>query len=123
VDASGENGAGIAAKMTVERAARILGIKEESVRKRVRRGRMRSEKGTDGRLYVYVDGTEAVRNGNGDGSRGPYGDRSRDQPSDAARQIMEAKDETIRILQHQLEEEPGGGRIRSSRSSRSSTLP
>jgi hypothetical protein len=100
-----EKGAGIAAKMTVAGAARILGIKEESVRKRVRRGRMRSEKGVDGRLYVYVDYTNAVWDGNGDKAQGPYLDRSQGQPSDAAREIMEAKDETIRILQHQLEEE------------------
>ena len=40
---------GVVAKMTVEKAARSLGIKEESVRKRVRRGKMRSEKGPDGR--------------------------------------------------------------------------
>jgi len=91
--------------MTVEGAARILGIKKEPVRKRVRRGRMRSEKGADGRLHVYVDYTNAVRDGNGDKSQGLYGDPSQGQPSDAAREIMEAKDETIRILQHQLEEE------------------
>ena len=56
---------GVVAKMTVEKAARSLGIKEESVRKRVRRGKMRSEKGPDGRLYVYVDGTAVARDGKG----------------------------------------------------------
>jgi excisionase family DNA binding protein len=105
VDSYGENGVGVAAKMTVEEAARILGIKEESVRKRVRRGRMRSEKGADGRLYVYVDYTNVLRDGNGDASRGLYEDRSRDELDDAAREVMKANDETIRILQHQLEEE------------------
>jgi hypothetical protein len=104
VDASGEKG--VAAKMmTVEVAARVLGIKEESVRKRVRRGKMRFEKGTDGRLYVYLDSTEAVRDEDGDAPPGLYGDRSRYEPADAAREVMEARDETIRILQHQLEEE------------------
>jgi hypothetical protein len=103
VDATSENG--VAAKMTVEVAARILGIKEESVRKRVRRGKMRFEKGADGRLYVYLDSTEAVRDEDGDAPAGLYGDRSRHEPTDAAREIMEAKDETIRVLQHQLEEE------------------
>ena len=29
----------------------------------------------------------------------------RDEPADAAQEVIEAKDETIRILQHQLEEE------------------
>jgi hypothetical protein len=105
VDAYGENGVGVAAKMTVEEAARILGIKEESVRKRVRRGKMRSEKDADCRLYVYVYGTEAVPDGKGDASQGLYGDWSRDELTDAAREVMKAKDETIRILQHQLEEE------------------
>jgi hypothetical protein len=96
---------GVVAKMTVEKAARSLGIKEESVRKRVRRGKMRSEKGPDGRLYVYVDGTAVARDGKGGESQGQYGGRSRDEPTDAAREVMQAKDETIRILQHQLEEE------------------
>lgn len=103
MDASGEKE--VATRMTVEVAARILGIKEESVRKRVRRGKMRFEKGNDGRLYVYLDSTEAVRDEDGDALPGLYGDGSRYQPTDAAREIMETKDETIRILQHQLEEE------------------
>lgn len=66
---------------------------------------MRSEKDTDGRLHVYLDGAEVVRDENGDGSRGLYGDRSRDEPIDPAREVMKAKDETIRVLQRQLEEE------------------
>ena len=91
--------------MTVEKAARSLGIKEESVRKRVRRGKMRSEKGADGRLYVYVDATDVVRDGNRGESQGLCGDRSEDEPTDAAREVLKAKHETICILQHQLEEE------------------
>ena len=96
---------GVVAKMTVEKAARSLNIKEESVRKRVRRAKIRSEKGPDGRLYLYVEGTDVDRDGNVDESQGLYGDRSRDEPADAAREVMETKDETIRTLQHQLEEE------------------
>ena len=91
--------------MTVEGAARSLGIKEESVRKRVRRGKMHSEQGADGRLYVYVDGTEAVRDRNRDERENLYGDRSEEDPTDAALEMLEAKDETIRILQDQLKEE------------------
>jgi hypothetical protein len=105
VDAPGVNGAGITAKMTVEKAARSLGIKEESVRKRVRRGAMRSEKGPDGRLYVYLDGAQAVRDENQNATEEMYGYRTRYGTSSAARTLLEAKDETIRILQHQLEEE------------------
>jgi hypothetical protein len=96
---------GVVIKMTVEGAARSLGIKEESVRKRVRRGKMRSEKGADGRLYVYVDSTQAVRDRNRDERENLYGDRSEEEPTDAALEVLEAKDETIRILQVQLKEE------------------
>jgi excisionase family DNA binding protein len=105
VDAPGGNGAGITARMTVEEAARSLGIKEESVRKRVRRGTMRSEKDPEGRLYVYLDRPQEVRDANLDAAEGMYGYRSRDGLSSAAREVLKAKDETIRILQHQLEEE------------------
>jgi hypothetical protein len=105
VDASGKDKVGVVAKMTVEGAARGLGIKEESVRKRVRRGKMRSEKGADGRLYVYVDSAETVRDGYRGASKDLYTDRSVDEPTDAAREMIEAKDETIRILNHQLQEE------------------
>ena len=105
MDASRGNGVEVATKTTVEEAARILGIKEESVRKRVRRGKIRSEKAADGRLYVYVDRTEVVRDENGRSSRGLYGDRSGYEPTGAAREVVEAKDEAIRILQHQLQEE------------------
>lgn len=105
MDAFGEDAAVVAAKMTVEEAACVLGIKEESDRKRVRRGKLRSEKGADGRLYVYVDGTGAVRDESGGASRGSYADRSPDGQGVVARHVVEAKDETIRILRRQLEEE------------------
>ncbi len=94
------------ARMTVEVAARSLGIKEESVRKRVRRGTIRSEKDADGRLYVYVDSAETVRDGYRDEPEDPsYAYRSVDEPAGATREIIEAKNETIRILHHQLQEE------------------
>ena len=98
-------GVSVVAKMTVEVAARSLGIKEESVRKRVRRGTIRSEKDAAGRLYVYVDSAETVRDGYRDEPQNPYAYRSEDEPAEATREIIEAKDETIRILHHQLQEE------------------
>ena len=50
-------------RVTVEQAAHILGIKEESLRKHVSRRKLRSDKDEDGRLLVYVDGTGTVREG------------------------------------------------------------
>src|SRR5918997_3518572 len=94
-----------ATRMTVGEAARTLGIKEESVRKRVRRGKMRFEKDEDGRLYVYVDGTGTARGERLDRPEDLCADRSVDESRNVARELIESKDETIRILQDQLQEE------------------
>jgi len=42
-------------RITVQEAARRLGITESAVRKRVQRGILERDKEPDGRLYVYLD--------------------------------------------------------------------
>ena len=42
--------------MDVKQAAEALGISSEGVRQRIRRGTLESDKGTDGRVYVWLDG-------------------------------------------------------------------
>ncbi len=42
-------------RLTIQEAARRLGISEGAVRKRVTRGTLRYEKEQDGRIYVYLD--------------------------------------------------------------------
>jgi hypothetical protein len=42
-------------RLTIQEAARALGISEGAVRKRVTRGTLQHEKEDDGRVYVYVD--------------------------------------------------------------------
>jgi hypothetical protein len=44
-------------RVPLREAAQLLGISKDAVRQRIRRGTMRSEKGADGRVYVYVDET------------------------------------------------------------------
>ena len=85
MDGSRDKGVGMVSEMTVEDAARNLGIKEESVTRRVRRGKMRPKKGETGRLYVYVDQAETVREGPIDGFGDMYTDRSADEPADGIR--------------------------------------
>jgi hypothetical protein len=55
-------------RVTVQDAARLLGISEGAVRKRVTRNSLRHDKEEDGRVYVYLDerGTRGVDDG-------PYG--------------------------------------------------
>jgi hypothetical protein len=42
-------------RLTQREAAERLGVSVEAVRKRVKRGTLRSDKGEDGRRYVYLD--------------------------------------------------------------------
>lgn len=41
-------------RLTLAEAAEVLGVSKDGVRMRVRRGTLRSEKGEDGRVYVFV---------------------------------------------------------------------
>ncbi len=67
-------------------AAELLGTTTEAVRKRATRGTLRSDK-HDGRVVVWVD------DGRTEGGRTPQVDREA---------LLEAKDETIRVLEDQL---------------------
>jgi hypothetical protein len=42
-------------RLTLRQAAAALGVSESAIRKRVERGTLRSDKGRDGRRYVYLD--------------------------------------------------------------------
>jgi hypothetical protein len=42
-------------RLTIQEAARRLGVSEGAVRKRVTRGTLEHDKGEDGRVYVYLD--------------------------------------------------------------------
>jgi len=41
--------------LDVKQAAQVLGISTDAVHKRVKRGSLDSEKGSDGRVYVWLD--------------------------------------------------------------------
>jgi hypothetical protein len=42
-------------RLTLRQAAAVLGVSESAIRKRLERGTLRSDKGLDGRRYVYLD--------------------------------------------------------------------
>src|SRR5215207_8929238 len=43
-------------RVHLSEAAKIMGVSKDAVRMRVKRGTLRSEKGEDGRVYVWVNG-------------------------------------------------------------------
>jgi len=71
-------------------AAELLGISKGAVRQRVRRGTLRSDKGDDGRVYVYVD---------------PSVDDVHARAPQAEGALVEELRDRIRYLEHQVEEE------------------
>ncbi len=76
-------------RVTVEEAARLLGIEKESVRKRIYRGLLRADKEPDGTLRVYIDRT--------DRAQGQYTDNGHGHESDSV------KDELLASLRDQIE--------------------
>jgi len=77
-------------RLTVQEAAEALGTSVDAVRMRVRRGSLDSDKASDGRVYVYL---------NGDSSE------TKHQLDGEPNALMAAKDETIELLREQLAEE------------------
>jgi hypothetical protein len=80
-------------RVSVEEAATLLGIEKGSVKKRVQRGKLRSEKDARGATWVYLDKSETVR----DGSRGP-------SEADRDELVGELRDR-VRSLERRLDEE------------------
>lgn len=77
-------------RLTVREAAGVLGTSVDAVRMRARRGTLRSEKDSTGRVYVYL---------NNDSSKTKH--RLDGEPT----ALISAKDETIAVLREQLEAE------------------
>jgi hypothetical protein len=85
-------------RLTLRQAAARLGVSESAVRKRVERGTLRSDKGPDGRRYVYLDtGVDTVADEGADTSA--TGER------DALISELRAHNDTLR---EQLEAERQG---------------
>jgi excisionase family DNA binding protein len=83
-------------RLSVDEAARTLGLSVDAVRKRVQRGTIPYEKDPAGRVTIILDSVEALQ------------DKIRDTPGPQTDRLLEAKDETIEELRSRvryLEEE------------------
>jgi excisionase family DNA binding protein len=74
-------------RLTVQEAAGELGISTDAVRMRLQRGTLRKHRDGEGRVYVLLTGDESKPNV---------------RPNGVASPLLEAKDDTIRILREQL---------------------
>ena len=80
--------------LTLAEAAEVLGLSKDGVRMRVRRGTLRSEKGEDGRVYVFVADLDADR------------DAPESQAGvEGSRELVEALRAQVEDLQRRLDRE------------------
>src|SRR5215208_4384769 len=85
-------------RVTVQEAARRLGVKDDAIRKRIQRGTLEHDKDSDGRVYVYLAATEDESYAGQDGAK------ARTTSQDATRHaVVVAKDETISELRDQVD--------------------
>ncbi len=76
-------------RVTIQEAARRLGISESAIRKRVQRGTLHHQKGGDGRVYVYLDmGEDTVQTP----VRDELVDEIRDQVTHLREQLAEERE-------------------------------
>jgi chromosome segregation ATPase len=80
-------------RVSMEEAARLLRIEKGSVKKRIQRGKLRSEKDAKGRIWVYLNGSETVHDESGDKSETVWDGQ------------LEDLREQIRYLREQLDRE------------------
>ena len=80
-------------RVTVEEAAQLLGIEKESVKKRIQRGKLRSERDASGQVWVYLDRSKTVRD-----------QSQRRSETDRDELVGELRDR-VRSLERRLDEE------------------
>jgi len=91
-------------RLTLAEASEVLGISKDAVRMRVRRDSLRSEKGEDGRVYVFVNATmHETANPTGD-------DVLRDVPSFATGELVEVLRAQVEDLRGRLDRETEANR-------------
>ena len=101
-------------RLDVKQAAEVLDISSEGVRKRIKRGSLVSEKDSDGKVWVWLDG---VRSGADVDWTGPDGRRDVDRPGQDGDQggpdhsqdavLTEALRDQVAMLQSELEDWKG----------------
>jgi excisionase family DNA binding protein len=83
-------------RITVQEAARRLGVKDDAIRKRIQRGTLEHDKDPHGRVFVYLDAAH-------DGSSDEYQDSTRYTSQDGAGRT--AQDAAYAVLVERLRSE------------------
>src|SRR5215203_6172916 len=97
----GEDGdtaqAGTQDRVTIQEAARRLGVKEDAIRKRIQRGTLKHKKAAEGRVYVWIDS-------DADASQDTSRDAYQAAAEDIRSELVEELRDRVRSLERILEE-------------------
>lgn len=77
-------------RLTAQEAAEVLGTSVDAVRSRIRRGSLDSEKGKDGRVFVWLDADQA-------------GAESQAEDASSSSPLVEELRDRVRFLERELE--------------------
>ena len=80
-------------RVSVEEASQLLGIEQGSVKKRIQRGKLSSEKDASGAIWVYLDKSETVR------------DQSQGRSETDRDELLGELRDRVRSLERRLDEE------------------
>lgn len=90
-------------RITVQEAARRLGVKDDAIRKRIQRGTLEHDKAADGRVFVYLDATHDESSDTSQDSAGHTAQDSRqDGAQDATQDVSQAA--LVEVLQQELQD-------------------
>jgi excisionase family DNA binding protein len=78
-------------RLTVAEAAGRLGVSQDAVRKRIKRGSIRYERDEDGRVYVYLDASETTQDKTEDAS-----------PDTSTEKLIRTQEAEIEFLRREL---------------------
>jgi len=93
----------MADRITVQEAARRLGVKDDAIRKRIQRGTLDHDKAPDGRVFVYLDATyDSSEDSYKDTSWYPSSDGTKESAQDTTHDSSYA--DLVELLRSELED-------------------
>jgi excisionase family DNA binding protein len=93
-----------AERLTITEAARRLGLTDDGVRKRIKRGKLQAIRDEDGRIYVVMPSSDADTDPSETVSEGSETNSDNGPDSAILREIIDRQDAEIRFLRAELED-------------------
>jgi hypothetical protein len=78
-------------RLPLREAAELLGVSKDALRQRIKRGTVRSDKGEDGRVYVYVDASTLAS------THGVHNTATAEQAPDRTQELISTLREQLQV--------------------------